>query len=152
MTQLSRNFTLAELCKSEVAIRRNIDNTPSEKVQNNLHILVANVLQPLRDKFGPVTINSGYRSPAVNTAVGGSPYSDHCLGMAADIEIVGIDNKVLAEYIQDNFKFTQLILEFYTDDVPDSGWVHVSYDEKDLKCHVLRAVKENGKTVYHKGI
>jgi hypothetical protein len=84
--------------------------------------------------------------------VGGSPYSDHCLGMAADIEIVGIDNKVLAEYIQDNFKFTQLILEFYTDDVPDSGWVHVSYDEKDLKCHVLRAVKENGKTVYHKGI
>ncbi len=74
-----------------------------------LHILVAKVLQPLRDKFGPVTINSGYRSPAVNTAVGGSPYSDHCLGMAADIEIVGIDNKVLAEYIQDNFKFTQLI-------------------------------------------
>jgi len=115
MTQLSRNFTLAELCKSEVAIRRNIDNTPSEKVQNNLQILVANVLQPLRDKFGPVTITSGYRSPAV-------------------------------------FKFTQLILEFYTDDVPDSGWVHVSYDEKDLKCNVLRAVKENGKTVYHKGI
>lgn len=152
MTQLSKNFTLAELCKSEVAIRRNIDNTPSENVKNNLHILVANVLQPLRDKFGPVTINSGYRSPAVNTAVGGSPYSDHCLGMAADIEIVGVDNKQLAEYIKDNFKFTQLILEFYTDGVPDSGWVHVSYDEKDLKCNVLRAVKENGKTVYHKGI
>jgi hypothetical protein len=152
MTQLSRNFTLAELCKSEVAIRRNIDNTPSEKVKNNLQILVANVLQPLRDKFGPVTITSGYRSPAVNTAVGGSPVSDHCLGMAADIEINGIDNKVLAEYIRDNFKFTQLILEFYTEDVPDSGWVHVSYDENDLKCNVLRAVKENGKTVYHKGI
>ena len=152
MTQLSKNFTLAELCKSEVAIRRNIDNTPSENVKNNLHILVANVLQPLRDKFGPVTINSGYRSPAVNTAVGGSPYSDHCLGMAADIEIVGVDNKQLAEFIKDNFKFTQLILEFYTDGVPDSGWVHVSYDEKDLKCNVLRAVKENGKTVYHKGI
>jgi hypothetical protein len=152
MTQLSRNFTLAELCKSELAIRRNIDNTPSEKVKNNLQILVTNILQPLRDKFGPVTITSGYRSPAVNTAVGGSPVSDHCLGMAADIEIVGIDNKALAEYIRDNFKFTQLILEFYVDDVPDSGWVHVSYDEKDLKCNVLRAVKENGKTVYHKGI
>jgi len=151
MTQLSKNFSLGELCKSEVAIRRNIDNTPSEKVKNNLQILVDNVLQPLRDKFGPMTVTSGYRSPAVNTAVGGSPYSDHCLGMAADIEIVGVDNKVLAEYIQDNMKFTQLILEFYTDGVPDSGWVHVSYDEKDLKCNVLRAVKENGKTVYHKG-
>lgn len=151
MTQLSKNFSLGELCKSEVAIRRNIDNTPSEKVKNNLQILVDNVLQPLRDKFGPMTVTSGYRSPAVNTAVGGSPYSDHCLGMAADIEIVGVDNKVLAEYIRDNMKFTQLILEFYTDGVPDSGWVHVSYDEKDLKCNVLRAVKENGKTVYHKG-
>jgi zinc D-Ala-D-Ala carboxypeptidase len=152
MTQLSKNFSLGELCKSEVAIRRNIDNTPSEKVKNNLQILVDNVLQPLRDKFGPMTVTSGYRSPAVNTAVGGSPYSDHCLGMAADIEIVGVDNKVLAEYIRDNMKFTQLILEFYTDGVPDSGWVHVSYDEKDLKCNVLRAVKENGKTIYHKGI
>ena len=152
MTHLSKNFTLAELCKSEVAIRRNIDNTPSEKIQNNLHTLVTNVLQPLRDKFGPITITSGYRSPAVNTAVGGSPVSDHCLGMAADIEISGIDNKALAEYIRDNFKFTQLILEFYTNNVPDSGWVHVSYDEKDLKCNVLRAVKDNGKTIYHKGI
>lgn len=150
--QLSKNFTLAELCKSEVAIRRNIDNTPSEKVKNNLQILVDNVLQPLRDKFGPVTVTSGYRSPAVNTAVGGSPVSDHCLGMAADIEIVGVDNKKLAEYIRDNFKFTQLILEFYTEGDPDSGWVHVSYDKDDLKCNVLRAVKENGKTVYHKGI
>lgn len=150
--QLSKNFTLAELCKSEVAIRRNIDNTPSEKVKNNLQILVNNVLQPLRDKFGPVTITSGYRSPAVNTAVGGSPVSDHCLGMAADIEIVGVDNKKLAEHIRDNFKFTQLILEFYTEGDPDSGWVHVSYDKDDLKCNVLRAVKENGKTVYHKGI
>lgn len=150
--QLSKNFTLAELCKSEVAIRRNIDNTPSEKIKNNLQILVDNVLQPLRDKFGPVTITSGYRSPAVNTAVGGSPVSDHCLGMAADIEIVGVDNKKLAEYIRDNFKFTQLILEFYTEGDPDSGWVHVSYDKNDLKCNVLRAVKENGKTVYHKGI
>lgn len=150
--QLSKNFTLAELCKSEVAIRRNIDNTPSEKVKNNLQVLVDNVLQPLRDKFGPVTITSGYRSPAVNTAVGGSPVSDHCLGMAADIEIVGVDNKKLAEHIRDNFKFTQLILEFYTEGDPASGWVHVSYDKDDLKCNVLRAVKENGKTVYHKGI
>lgn len=150
--QLSKNFTLAELCKSEVAIRRNIDNTPSEKVKNNLQVLVDNVLQPLRDKFGPVTITSGYRSPAVNTAVGGSSVSDHCLGMAADIEIVGVDNKKLAEHIRDNFKFTQLILEFYTEGDPASGWVHVSYDKDDLKCNVLRAVKENGKTVYHKGI
>ena len=149
---LSRNFSLAELTKSEVAIRRNIDNTPSEEVTSNLKRLVANVLQPVRDKFGPLVISSGYRSTQLNLAIGGSSRSDHILGMAADVEAPGLDNKQLAVYIRDNFKFTQLILEFYTDGDPNSGWVHVSYDENDLKCETLRAIKKNGKTVYLKGI
>ena len=149
--KLSYNFTLAELTKSEVAIRRAIDNTPSLAIIDNLQALVDNILQPVRNALGPVIVTSGYRSPAVNVAVGGSPTSDHCLGMAADIEIVGLDNKVLAQYVRDNFKFTQLILEFYIDGQPNSGWVHVSYDPKDLKCEVLRAVKKDGKTVYTKG-
>lgn len=149
--KLSYNFTLAELTKSEVAIRRAINNTPPLAIIDNLQVLVDNILQPLRNALGPVVVTSGYRSPAVNVAVGGSPTSDHCLGMAADIEIVGLDNKVLAQYVRDNFKFTQLILEFYTDGQPNSGWVHVSYDPKDLKCEVLRAVKKDGKTVYTKG-
>lgn len=149
--KLSYNFTLAELTKSEVAIRRAIDNTPTLAIIDNLQALVDNILQPIRNALGPVIVTSGYRSPAVNVAVGGSPTSDHCLGMAADIEIVGLDNKVLAQYVRNNFKFTQLILEFYQDGIPSSGWVHVSYDPKDLKCEVLRAVKKDGKTVYTKG-
>ena len=149
---LSKNFTVAELCKSELAIRRSIDNTPTETIISNLQALVVNVLQPTRDSIGPIVINSGYRSPAVNVAVGGSPTSDHCLGMAADIEIAGYDNKMLAKFIEQNFKFTQLILEFYEDGQPSSGWVHVSFDPNDLKCQCLRAVKQNGKTVYLKGI
>ena len=149
---LSKNFTVDELCKSEVAIRRSIDNIPTETVISNLQALVLNVLQPIRNSLGPITINSGYRSPAVNVAVGGSPTSDHCLGMAADIEISGYDNKTLAKFIEQNFKFTQVILEFYEDGQPASGWVHVSFDPNDLKCQTLRAIKQNGKTVYLKGI
>ena len=149
--KLSKNFSLHELTKSEAAERRGINNTPSLTVIDNLQALVDNVLQPLRDKLGPVVITSGYRSPAVNVAVGGSPTSDHCLGMAADIEVLGKDNKETAQWILENLKFTQLILEFYTDGLPDSGWVHVSYDPKYLKCQVLRANKVNGKTIYQKG-
>ena len=150
--KLSHNFTLAELTKSETAIRRGINNTPSDSVVENLQRLVTNVLQPIRDKFGPLIVTSGYRSAQLNVAIGGSPTSDHVLGKAADIEAPGLDNKQLAVYIKDNFKFTQLILEFYTEGEPNSGWVHVSYDKDNLKQEVLTAIKRNGKTVYLKGI
>ena len=150
--KLSKNFSLEELTKSDTAIRRGINNVPSEDVINNIQELVDNVLQPVRDRLGPVVVTSGYRSPELNTAIGGSKTSDHCLGMAADIEVLGIDNKITAEYIRDNLVFTQLILEFYKDGVPDSGWVHVSFDPKDLKKQVLRADKVSGKTHYSKGI
>jgi hypothetical protein len=150
--KLSPHFSLAEFTKSQTAVRRGIDNTPSLATVDNLQLLVDNVLQPVRLNFGrPVTISSGYRSPELNVAIGGSATSDHCLGMAADIEIVGVDNKVLAQWIRQNTKFTQLILEFYTDGAPDSGWVHVSYDKNDLKCEVLRASKVNGRTQYTRG-
>jgi hypothetical protein len=148
---LSQNFTLAELCKSELAIRRSIDNSPTQDVISNLQALVVNILQPVRNSLGPITINSGYRSPAVNVAVGGSRTSDHCKGMAADIEIAGYDNKMLAKFIEQNFRFTQVILEFYEDGQPSSGWVHVSFDPDNLKYECLRAVKQDGKTVYLKG-
>jgi zinc D-Ala-D-Ala carboxypeptidase len=92
------------------------------------------------------------RHPLVNAKVGGSATSDHCKGFAADIEIPGIANADLAEWIKDNCEFKQLILEFYTPGVPDSGWVHVSYDPNDLKKQVLTATKQNGKTVYLPGL
>jgi zinc D-Ala-D-Ala carboxypeptidase len=151
--RLSKNFTLSELTKSQTATRRGIDNTPSLTAIDNLQLLVDNVLQPVRDHFKkPVDISSGYRSPQLNVAIGGSATSHHCLGMAADFEIMGMDNKELAIWVRDNLKFTQLILEFYNDGDTNSGWVHVGYDARDLKQQVLRARKVNGKTVYSQGL
>lgn len=154
MTMLTNNFSLHEMIKSETAMRRDMDNTPhSDEVVQNLTTLCEQVLQPLRDVYGVgIKVNSGYRSPDVNAAVGGSRTSDHCKGQAADIEIPGVANADLAQYIADNFDYTQLILEFYTQGVPDSGWVHVSYDSNNLKKQVMTAVKQNGKTVYLSGI
>ena len=150
---LSKNFTLSEMVKSETALRHDMDNTPPQEVISNLQELAVNVLQPVRDHFDKgVKVNSGYRSPDVNAKVGGSRTSDHCRGMAADIEIPGVPNAELAEWIKANLPFTQVILEFYTQGIPDSGWVHVSYDPANLKKQTLTAVKQDGKTVYLNGL
>ena len=150
---LTQNFSLAEMTKSETALRLDLPNDPEPDHLENMKALAENVLQPVRNYFGMgVKVNSAYRHPDVNKAVGGSTTSDHCKGMAADIEIPGIPNAELAEWIQDNIEFRQLILEFYTPGVPDSGWVHVSYNSSDNKKQVLTAMKENGKTVYKPGL
>jgi len=152
---LSANFSLKELTKSDTATRLGIDNTPDAETIDNLKTLCDKVLQPVREHFGKsVTVNSGYRSPELNSspAVAGSKTSDHCKGMAADIEIAGVANAELAQWIMDNLDYTQLILEFYTQGIPDSGWVHVSYDPKNLKKQELTAVKVAGKTQYLQGL
>jgi hypothetical protein len=150
---LSKNFTLHEMTKSETALRHDLDNTPSQDVISNLQALAVNVLQPIRDHYGTgVKVSSGFRHPEVNARVGGSRTSDHCRGMAADIEIPGVSNAELAEWIKANLPFTQVILEFYTQGIPDSGWVHVSYDPANLKKQALTAVKQDGKTVYLSGL
>lgn len=151
--QLSKNFSLEELTKSETALRHDMDNTPGEAEIENLKLLVEKVLQPVREYYARgVKVNSGFRHPDVNAKVGGSKTSDHCKGLAADIEIPGIPNYELAYWISKNLDFTQLILEFYTSGVPDSGWVHVSYDPSNLKKQELTAVKQGGKTVYLPGL
>jgi zinc D-Ala-D-Ala carboxypeptidase len=150
--KLSKNFSVAELSKSEAAVRLGLDNTPSLTVIDNLQALVDAVLQPVRDKFGPITVTSGYRSPAVNKTIGGSATSDHCKGQAADFEVMGMPNKELATWIRDNLEFTQLILEFPSKSDPNAGWVHCSYDKSNLKKQVLTAVKVGGKTVYQNGL
>jgi hypothetical protein len=150
---LSANFTLKELTKSDTATRLGLDNTPDDEALENLKTLCEMVLQPVREHFGKsVTVNSAYRSPESNAAVGGSKTSDHCKGMAADIEIVGVANADLAQWIMDNLEYTQLILEFYTPGIPDSGWVHVSYDPNNLKKQELTATKVAGKTTYLNGL
>jgi len=153
MTQLSTNFSLHELSKSETALRMGFDNTPDDEATENLRLLCEKVLQPVRDHYGKgVKVNSAYRSPESNAAVGGSKTSDHCKGMAADIEIPGVANADLAQWIMDNLDYTQLILEFYTPGIPDSGWVHVSYDPNNLKKQELTATKVAGKTQYLPGL
>ena len=150
---LTANFSLHEMTKSETALRKDMPNEPTEADIANLKLLAEKVLQPLRDHYGVgIKVNSGYRSPDVNAAVGGSRTSDHCKGQAADIEIAGVPNATLAQYIKDSLQYTQLILEFYTPGIPDSGWVHVSYDANNLKCQTLTATKKDGKTAYLNGL
>jgi hypothetical protein len=151
---LSPNFTLKELTRSDAATRLGLDNQPNDEALENLKLLCEKVLQPVRDHFGKsVTVNSGYRSPESNAAVGGSKTSDHCKGQACDLEIDGIPNPELAQWIMDNLDYTQLILEFYVPGGdPNAGWVHVSYDPNNLKKQELTAVRVAGKTQYLQGL
>ena len=152
MVKLSQNFTIQEYIKSQTALRQGIDNTPTEEHMGNATALFRNVVQKVRDQFGVTVINSGYRGEALNKAVGGSSKSQHCKGEAVDIECPGTPNYDVAKWIEDNLDFDQLILEFYTPGVPDSGWVHVSYKSEGNRKSVLTAMKENGKTVYKSGL
>ena len=86
IVRLSKNFALSELTKSATAERLNVDNTPNLYHLVNLTHLAIHILQPVRDKFGVITINSGYRSPTLNAKVGGSKTSQHCNGQASDFE------------------------------------------------------------------
>ena len=152
MVTLSKNFTLQEYIKSQTALRQGIDNTPSDEHLASAKKLFEMVVQPVRDHFGVTVINSGYRGPALNAAVGGSATSQHCRGEAVDIECPGTSNYDVAKWIEDNLDFDQLILEFITLGIPDSGWVHVSYKSEGNRKSVLTAMKENGKTVYKPGL
>jgi zinc D-Ala-D-Ala carboxypeptidase len=151
--KLTQNFSLSELTRSQTATRRGIDNQPNDEQLANLVALCECVLQPIRDHFGKsVRISSGLRVPELNAAIGGSTTSDHCRGMAADIEVPPVDNLELARWIEGSgLAFRQLILEYY-DGTPDSGWIHVSYDPADNKRQVLTATKQGGKTVYLNGL
>ena len=152
--QLSENFSLNELTKSQTATRKGIDNKPTTEQVENLKALSINILQKIRDHYErPVRVTSGYRSPELCVAIGSSVKSQHAKGEAADFEITGVDNFDLAIWISKNLEFDQLISEFYTEQHPDSGWVHCSYraDGKNRK-QCLTAYKENGKTRYGKGL
>ena len=147
--KLTANFSLNELTKSQTAERKGIDNTPSTEHQENLKKLCENVLQPVRDHFEQVvSVSSGYRSPELCTAIGSKTTSQHARGEAADFEIFGVSNKDLADWILYNTNYDQLILEYWKESDPNSGWVHCSYSESNNRRQYLRAYKENGKTKY----
>mgnify|MGYP006404025749 FL=1 len=149
--KLSNNFSLSEFTYSNKAKKLGIDNTPSKEAIDNLQELVTFVLQPLRDRFGPITISSGYRSPELNKAIGGSTTSDHCLGCAADFEVQSQDNRVMAQWIANNLDFKQLILEFYHAGDMHSGWIHCSYKQGSNDKQKLNALKDGKKTIYTEG-
>ena len=147
--KLTANFSLNELIKSQPAERKGIDNTPSPDHQENLKSLCVNVLQPVRDHFSRVvSISSGYRSPELCTAIGSKTTSQHAKGEAADFEIFGISNKELADYINENLGYDQLILEYWKESDPNSGWVHCSYSQNHNRKQYLKAFKIDGATKY----
>ena len=148
--QLSENFSLLELTKSQTAERKGIDNTPSPEHQATLQSLCTCILQPIRDHFSQVvTVSSGYRSPELCTAIGSKSTSQHAKGEAADFEIFGVSNKELADYINEHLDYDQLILEYWKESDPNSDWVHCSYSEGNNRNLYLKAYKdENNKTRY----
>ena len=145
---LSRNFSLQELIKSDTAIRKGINNNPNAEQIEKLKDLCENILQPVRDHFGRVKVTSGFRSPDLCIAIGSSVNSQHAKAEAADFEVIGTDNAELADWIYKNLNFDQLILEFYTPGEPNSGWIHWSYTPDQPRKQFLWAYKSEGKTKY----
>ena len=145
---LSRNFTLSELIKSDTAIRKGINNNPNAEQIEKLKALCENILQPVRDHFGRVKVTSGFRSSELCAAIGSSVNSQHARAEAADFEVIGTDNAELFDWIKDNLPYDQLIVEYYTPGEPNSGWIHCSYVSDQPRASYLWAYRSEGKTKY----
>jgi zinc D-Ala-D-Ala carboxypeptidase len=148
--RISEHISLNEGIKSHTATRLNIDNIPRELDLINMKTIAEKVFEPLRKWVGgPIAINSFYRSPELNSAIGGSTTSQHCIGCALDLDD-NYGHKTNAEmfnYIKNNLDFDQIIWEFGTDENPN--WLHVSYVSEDInRRRCLKAYKHEGKTKY----
>ncbi len=137
--KLSPHFKLREFERSQMAERHNIDNTVKEKsVYKNLQLLCEHVLEPVRNHYGiPFSPNSGYRCLDLNRRLKSSDTSQHVSGQAADIELPGISNYDLGIWIKNNCEYDTVLLEFYKEGIPSSGWVHVSYVEGNNRKRAL---------------
>ena len=139
--KLSENLTLAEAIKSNTAIRKGIDNSPTKEHLHNMKLVAYNIFEPIRTHFGvPLYVSSMYRSAALNKAIAGaSKNSQHCKGQAIDIDADiygGCTNKEIFDFVKDYLDFDQLIWEYGTDENP--AWVHISYKESGNRKQVLR--------------
>ncbi len=147
---ISKHISDKEGVYSRTALRRDIDNTPTEDHKINMVELAENIFEPLRSYVGgPIKINSFYRSPELNKAIGGSSKSQHCNGQAIDIDDTfgRMSNAEMYEFIKENLDFDQMIWEFGNDSNPN--WVHVSYvSPQQNRNRCLKAYKEKGKTKY----
>ena len=151
--KLSENFSLKEMTRSQVAIRKGIKNVPDSEQLVSLAVLATKILQPCREQFGSISINSGLRVVELNRAIGSkSDKSQHIKGEAADFEAYSVSNRRLAEWVEGHLEFDQLILEYPGSD-PRDGWVHCSYKrDGSNRKQVLTAVKDGSKTVDKKGL
>jgi len=135
---------------SITATRKGIDNTPNDEQLKNMELIADNIFEPLRSYVGgPIKINSFFRCPELNTAIGGSSKSQHCKGQAIDIDDTfdRMTNAEMYHWIKEHLDFDQMIWEFGDDDNPD--WVHISYvSPEDNRNRCLKAYRENGKTKY----
>ena len=141
---LSKHVTRSEFERSETAINRGIDNSMNEFEIERAKLVCENCFEPIREHLGqPIKINSGFRSGALNRAIGGATTSQHSLGEAIDLDLHDRD---LFEWIIDNVEFDQLIFEGGTTERAD--WFHISYRKGRLRKQVLRMVKKGGKSTY----
>tara|TARA_R100000458_G_C8271895_1_gene246684 strand:+ start:2327 stop:2782 length:456 start_codon:yes stop_codon:yes gene_type:complete len=145
--RLSKNFTLREITRSNTAKRLGIDNEPIKLHMENMQRLVSNLIQPMRDELGPIRITSGYRSPSLNRAIGGSSKSQHCKGEALDLQFWKegqMCNEEIYEWIlKSGLDFDQMINEF------DFAWIHISLKKENNRKSVLEAYKDaDGDTAY----
>ena len=147
---ISKHISYKEGVYSITAIRKGIDNEPNEEQLSNMKLVAEKIFEPVRTHFKvPIKVNSFFRSPDLNKAIGGSTRSQHCKGQAIDIDDTygKIKNSDIYWWIKENLDFDQMIWEFGNNDNPD--WVHVSYvspDKNRNRC--LKAYRENGKTKY----
>ena len=150
--KLSKNLSLVEFTRSQTAKRRGIDNTPTDDHLEAAKKLAENIFQPIREHFGkPIFITSGYRSEALNKAIGGSTTSQHSKGEAIDIDMDGHGKPTNTEvfyYIKENLDFDQLIWEFGDDENPD--WVHVSFKAiGEQRNQILQAKRNSARKTYY---
>ena len=147
---ISKHISYKEGIHSITAIRKGIDNEPNEEQLANMKLVAEKVFEPLRIFInGPIKVNSFFRSPDLNKAIGGSTKSQHCNGQAIDIDDTygKATNADMYWWIKENLDFDQMIWEFGNNDNPD--WVHISYvspDKNRNRC--LKAYREDGKTKY----
>ena len=147
---ISKHISYKEGVYSITATRKGIDNTPNNEQLKNMELIADEIFEPLRTYVGgPIKINSFFRCPELNTAIGGSNKSQHCKGQAIDIDDTygRMTNAEMYHWIKEHLDFDQMIWEFGDDDNPD--WIHISYvSPEDNRSRCLKAYRENSKTKY----
>ena len=147
---ISKHISYKEAVYSRTAQRRDIYNHPENDQADNMRLIAEQIFEPLRSWVGgPIKINSFFRSPELNTAIGGSTKSQHCQGQAIDLDDTfgRATNAEMYEFIKEHLEFDQMIWEFGTNQNPD--WVHVSFKKDGInRNRCLKAYKEKGKTKY----